>query len=376
MTEPLNPPSSAAAGVILLPPPLFFVRRVPLAAGSAPAGQVELALENLSPFPVDQLYHGHVIAPAGDEALVYATHRKQFSAEESAGWKSAEVVLPAFVALLGDKPAAPAIRVWHDAGAMTAAAWDGRGSLPAAVVARAAGEGISTEALVAEVRERTGLATAAVEEFSGPASGASSADGRGLALAIASSGRARTAALSAGNTASGDVREKGFLAERQRTGRRDLLLWRTFSVVLAGLAALVVLELGLVGARFALRRLQAGIALRAPGVEKISTAQTLSHRIEELSRRRLMPFEMIAALNRVRPASVLFLRVSTNGQYGLEVGGQAVNATDVGAYEAALRALPELATVEARDVQTRDGQATFTLNVTFKSDAFAKEAAK
>jgi len=83
MTEPRTT-SSEHPGVILLPPHLFFVRRVPLAPGGAAAGQVELALENLSPFPVDQLYYGHVASPAGDEALVYAAHRKQFSADETA----------------------------------------------------------------------------------------------------------------------------------------------------------------------------------------------------------------------------------------------------------------------------------------------------
>ncbi len=368
--------STAPTDVVLLAPHHFLARRVPLAPGSAAPGQVELALENFSPFPLDQLYHGYVASPAGDEALVYAAYRKKFSADEVAGWSEATTVVPAFAALLANPPAKPVIRVWHGAGSVTAAAWDGTQALPAALLARAAGEAGTDAALVTELRARTGLASAALEEFSGEAEGATRADGRGFDFSIAAPGGAKTATLARSAVAAADVREKAFLAERQRTGRRDRILWQVFVASLIGLAAVLVLELAAFGAGFALRRLRVGVAARAEAVEKISNAQALSERVAELSKRRLMPLEMIAVLNRTRPASLVFARVTTTAQNALEIEAQTPNAGEVGVYEAALRSAPELAKVETRDLRSRDGTTTFTLNVTFKPEALAPGGAK
>lgn len=375
MTE-TNPASSVATGVVLLPPHHFLVRWVPLAPDSAPAGQVELVLENFSPFPLDQLYYGYVASPAQDEALVYAAYRKKFSAGEVAAWSVATAVVPAFAALLGDSPVAPVIRVWRGSDAVTVVAWDGRHALPVALLTRSSGEASQIAALVAELQGRTGLATAPVEEFSGEAAGAVRSDGRDFDFRVAVPGGGPAVTLRRAAVAVADVREKEFLAERQRTGRRDQLLWRIFFTALAGLAAVLVLELAGFGAGFARQRLRAGIDARAGAVEKIATAQMLSERVAELSRRRLMPFEMLAVLNRQRPPALLFARVTTTGQYGLEVEAQTPNAGEAGVYEAALRVAPELAAVETRDLRARDGLTTFTLTTTFKPEALAHGGAR
>jgi len=369
-TRPVSP------GVVLLPPHHFLARRVSLAPDSAVTGQVVLALENFSPFPLDQLYHGYVASPAQDEALVYAAYRKKFSAGEVAGWGTATAVVPAFAALLADPPATPVIRLWHGADSVTAVAWDGRHALPAAMVTRSSGEAGQGAALVAELRDRTGLAAAPLEEFSGEASGSARADGRGFDFHIALPGGGPVATFGRAAVALADVREKEFLAERQRTGRRDQLLWRIFVAAAAGLAAVLVLELAGFGAGFAVRRLRAGIEARTEAVEKIATAQTLSERVAELARRRLMPFEMLAVLNRPRPPALFFARVTTTGQNVLEIEAQTPNAAEAAAYEAALRAAPELAAVETRDVRARDGMTTFTLTATFKPEALASGGAR
>lgn len=72
MIDPFPSPS----GVVLLPSDRFFVRLVPLAAGVAQASQISLALETLAPFPPAQLYYGWLLAPAGDQALVFAAYRQ------------------------------------------------------------------------------------------------------------------------------------------------------------------------------------------------------------------------------------------------------------------------------------------------------------
>ena len=90
--------------VVLLPDAHFFTRSVPVTDGATAAeaaAQVELALEAISPFPLAQLYYGWFWMPGANHAFVFASYRRRFTSEQSGAWAGAELVLPAFAALLG-----------------------------------------------------------------------------------------------------------------------------------------------------------------------------------------------------------------------------------------------------------------------------------
>jgi len=357
MTE-ASPTSPGASGLILLPSDRFFVRAVPLAAGADVAAQVELAVESLAPFPPGQLYYGFLPSVTGEQALVFAAYRKRFSAAETAEWDAASAVVPAFLAFLGDAPSAPTIRLMAETRGRTVAAWNGISPLPVAVLARetdSPSDPAPRAALVAEIRARTGLATARVEEVAGPDTAGWLMEKGALHLELA------------------DVRDKGFLAARRTRQKRDLMLWRGFLAGLGGLAAMLVLEGGVLAGGIWRQSLQAAAARQAPVIQAIETAQALSTRVEEMTRRRLLPFEMLALINQRRPASVQFIRTSTTGLYAMEIEAQTANAADVGQYESALRAAPELAAVETRDLRSRDGLTTFTLAVAYKPESLHRE---
>jgi hypothetical protein len=84
MTTPLKrmfqgaQPQDAA----MLPGNRFFVRRLAV-EGEDLAGQVNLALEAVSPFPLEQMLIGFVTSTDGKQVLAYAAHRRRFTAEES-----------------------------------------------------------------------------------------------------------------------------------------------------------------------------------------------------------------------------------------------------------------------------------------------------
>lgn len=358
MTE-ASSTSPGAPGLILLPSDRFFVRAVPLAAGADVAAQVELAVESLAPFPLGQLYYGFLPAAAGGQALVFAAYRKRFSVAETAEWGPASAVVPAFLIQLGEPPPTPVIRLCAEPRTITALAWDGANSLPVAVLAREAdppSDPALRAALVAEIRTRTGLATATVEEVTGPATAGWVKEKGAMQLERA------------------DVRDKGFLAARRTQQKRDRMLWRGFLAGLGGLAAMLALEGGGLGGGIWLQSLQATAQQQAPAVQAIETAQTLGARIEELTRSRLLPFEMLALINQNRPASVQFVRTSTTGLYSMEIEAQTANAADAGQYESVLRAAPGLAGVETRDLRSRDGLTTFIITVTFKPESLQRGA--
>lgn len=367
VTRPTPPPSAA---VVLLPAEAFFVRRVALDAGAAAAGQVEIALEGLAPFGLGQLYHGHAVGGDGTQALVFATHRRLFSADD---WTEAEAVLPAFVALLGEPPAAARLRVWTRPGAVVAAAWDGGGELPAHVVGRSAAPGQEAavrEELVAELTARLGAA-AAVEDFGGEAVPVE-AKGEGVGFALEGGGGRRLQTFLARTAVEAmDVRDKGYLAGRRAAARRDGWLWRALQTAVALVALAVLMEAVLFAGGVLVRQQRAAADAAAPGIERIQTAQALGTRIDELSRRRPKPFELLAVVNQVRPPGVVFSRVTSAGQTGLEIEAQTANADTVGVFESALRALPGAEGVEVRDLRLRDGLTTFQLSVRWREAALA-----
>lgn len=373
---PAHPATAPAPSVptdepVFLPAEAFFVRRVALDATADAAGQVEIALEAQAPFALAQLYYGFQRAADGRHALVFATHRRLFAAES---WDGASAVLPDFAALLGEPPTSSKIRIWKRPELVTGAAWDGTSELPAFVLARrtdAAGAATGREEIVGEMSRRLGT-SATVEEFSGDLTTAGRKQGAlELTLGEGGGGRRLTTLLDAAALETMDVRDKAVLAERRQSRQRDKFLWRILQTAVGGVVLAGLLELGMVAGGVLLRQQREAQAQVAPEVERIKTAQSLGTRIEEMSRRRLRPFEMLAVLNSVRPGGVIFTRSVTNGQGSIEIEAQTANADAVGAFESALRTLPAIETLEVRDLRLREGLTTFQLAATFREGSLA-----
>ena len=368
-------PATTVRDAVLLPAERFFVRRVALAPDSPATSQLDLALETLSPFAPGQLYHGYLLDATGREALLYAAHRRNFTPAETASWDQARAVLPAFATVIA-APGLPAAGLgWRRQDqTLEAYAWDGKVSLPAALLARPLPDdstlSSAREALFKELRARTGLPdNAPVSEL--PATVEVSPDSQ-AGLSCQRAGELPAVLLGADLLDTMDVRDKAQLAEQRRTARRDLWIWRAFAMGCAGLAACVVLELGMLGFRLLLGGQRAFVDARASSVEQIKSTQELATRLGEMSSQQLRPFEMLAAVNSPRPGSIQFLRVATTGGLSIEVEAQTNNPGDVGVYEGKLKLATGISQVELRDPRSRDGLTTFILDVTFRPDFLRK----
>lgn len=359
---PVAPVEIAAAkpdqsGVVLLPGARFFVRRVSLATGSDITAQVELALEAMAPFPLEQLYYGCIVDSEQRHALVYASYRRNFTAEEQAAWAEAQVVLPDFAvwAVAGcSNP--PEVLQWSDGQDHIVVSWDGASPLPAAIWHQA-----DPATADAEIRRRTGTPARPGRSVHGSATARVTKEGLSLHCDTFSGTLTKEAFVAA------DVRDKEVLALHLRTAARNRTVLRIFLGTAIGLAACLVLELAVAGGGLLLRKQKQALAARAPEIARIESAQNLATRLEKLSAGQLKPFEMLAAINVPRPASVAFVRVSTSGPLQLEVEAQTTSPGDMRNYEAALRKIDGIEQVELRDPRMRGGQTTFSLAVTFKA---------
>jgi len=172
--------------------------------------------------------------------------------------------------------------------------------------------------------------------------------------------------LSAEHVATLDVRDKGALAGFRRARMRDAILWRVAAASFVLFGILVLGEVLLLASGFWQKTLSLKMNAQAPEVARITTAQNLAHRIDELSTERLLPLEMVSIISSRKPESVQFIRAFTNERNALTVDAEATNPGDISTYRTQLSAVPECANVEVRNQRTRNNVASFTLVVTFK----------
>ena len=359
--------------VAFLPDALFFTRAVPVAAGATAAeaaAQIELAIESVAPFPLAQLYHGAFWTPGAEQALVFAAYRRRFTTEQTAAWAGAELVLPAFAALLGAGVAPATTVVLNSAEGLTAMHWD-HSAVPARVLCRPLAPD-ATEEQRAQVRDeliRAAGESKKIIDLESPVAAEAADDDREVAFRAGEF----VSRFSAAGAAALDVRDKGELAARRGARKRDLLLWRVAFGCAAALLLLVVGELALIGGRKWNDTRLRKVAAQKPTVDSIKKSDELATRIEELATKRMLPFEMLSILvedDRL-PPEIQFTHVATlsgTGLYTLTIRAKSTSVTQISPYEAKLRSLPMMQKVEVRDLQTRGDSATFTLIVTFKPD--------
>jgi len=367
--------------VALLPDGLFFSRALPVTASATPAeaaAQVELVLEAISPFPLAQLYYGYFWTPGAETAFAFASYRRRFTTDQAAAWAGAELVLPAFAALLGAKVEPATTVILASAEGLTAIHWSAAAA-PSAVLFRPfppppAEETEETAAQAAG--ERVRLRDELIRSFEGsrhvieldapPVPDPARSD-REVVFRSAEC----VSHLPVAVVAALDVRDKGDLAALRSARKRDIILWRVALGCAAAFGLLILGELALQGGKQWQKVRLAKQTAQRPLVDKIMNSQALATRIDELATKRLLPFEMIYIANEKRPPEIVFTRTYTKAGsiYTLFVDAKTNNAGQMSVYQSALEKLPSCEKVEILNLNTRGDTVTFTLVVTFKPDS-------
>jgi hypothetical protein len=368
--------------VALLPDGLFFTRAVPIAAGATvaeAAGQVELALEAASPFPLTQLYYGWFWVSGADHAFVFASYRRRFTQDQSAGWADVELVLPAFAAILGGDVQPATTVILTSLEGLTAVHWE-TGPVPAAVLFRPitppVGEPATEDRAKAD-EDRARLREALIREVGGsktvidltvpPVADQAVSDRETVFRTGGFVSR-----LPAAVAAALDVRDKAELAQRRSARRRDVILWRVALSCAAALLLFAIGEFALIGGKAWQKVRVATVNGQQPRVEKILDSQAFASRINEIATKRLLPMEMMTQLTVVNrellPEGILFKQVIADSSLGIntmQVKASATSPALINAYQAALENLHIFDEVSA-PITASGYISLFTLSVTFK----------
>ncbi|RME69673.1 MAG: hypothetical protein D6781_08070, partial [Verrucomicrobia bacterium] len=166
-------------------------------------------------------------------------------------------------------------------------------------------------------------------------------------------------------------RDEAFVTRQRQQLRVDLLFWRVVLGAAAVIALLFVGEIFLLGARGYIGWVKSRVESRAELVAELEEKQSIANRVAEFDRSDMQPIDMILAVAAKKPASVVFTRAIISVGNRLEFSATTPNVSDVNAFEAAIKSMPEVESVAiANDLRTSAEGTTFSMTVAFKPGAF------
>ncbi len=352
------------------------MRRFDLPAGtdaSEIAGFVELQLEELSPFPLDQLHHGFLRASDGSAVFAYAAYRRRLPPGQAETWTSAPFVLPDFAPALKLRFTVTTVVLFRSATSLTALYFDPDAELPVRSGSRALAPDAPEETVRATRRTVLDLVQAgSAREVQLAPAGAPQQRAQGLTFVFPADGRGepREVVLPTTDCWTMDVREPEFVAAQRKRLGVDLLFWHIVQGAVAALLLLVVGELYLLANSGYEAWLTARFNARQPEAAAIDAKNALAIGLDNFRGRAVHPFDMFRILNRGRTPTLYFTEAKLDG-LRMEIRGEASNMAEYNAYIGALRGAEELAG-PPNEVETkiRDNVTTFTIVVSFKPGVF------
>ncbi len=359
----------------------FVVRRLELPAGTSEpevAGFVALQLEELSPFPIEQIYHGYVCASDRRAVVLYAAYRRRFPADQTERWPEAAYVLPDFAGALRLKFSASTVVVLRTPSTLSALYFSADKELPERVASRPLAPDAPPDA-VELVRQtvRDLVEAGSVREIALRSRGGPGQRAKGLQFTFdpEDNGAAREVFIPGNECWAMDVRDTAFIEEQRRRLAFDLQLWRVVLGAAALMALLLFGEVLLGVSKVYVAWLDRHTKAQAASVASIQDRDAAATRLEDFARSGVQPFDMLRTVGSLRPDGSMLTRVTAKAASKLELEGWAPDVSSVNDFEARLRASEFVQDLDVRRVNTSSGGSTFSFAITFKSGSFERVAA-
>lgn len=309
-------------------------------------GWIRLLLEEKSPLPIEGLHWGYYELPRSAIIVVYCGWQRRIDNMAGSGLRKAVLALPDFFA---PRPAAAIstaevrrIQSWADTLELS---YDEGGMLPSAVS-----------------RCESSSPAAATHSV------ALSLDGRTLRVEWAPTGSGASEVCS--------IRDWKVLRRADPRKNREMVAIedaersnRKFMQILAAAAVILVLlggiQAGAIIWQGYLGRLAARVEAAQPHTESLQARFQLMERLQEMGAAAWSPFDMLSAVNGLRPVGIHFLSSQLVARDFVELRGEAATVETVNRFVNSLRESPAIQSVELRNLQSR-GQVTFTMAIRFR----------
>lgn len=145
-----------------------------------------------------------------------------------------------------------------------------------------------------------------------------------------------------------------------------LWFWRASILVILLFLLLGFAEIGIVALNKWYQKELAIAEEAQPRAEEVEQKSDILAKINQITTNQLLPFEMLNAINGVRPASIYFTRIDAEGGNAFEVQVIAMDTSAIDPFEKALQDTDMFSSVEISNLQDRQGTGSFRLRVEFK----------
>ena len=106
-----------------------------------------------------------------------------------------------------------------------------------------------------------------------------------------------------------------------------------------------------------------------PRAEEVQQKADILAKINQITTHQLLPFEMLDAINQLRPKNIYFRRVTAENGNALQMEVVSVKSTDVEGFENALKETGFLSNITISNFRDTNNVATFRLHVEFEPGA-------
>jgi hypothetical protein len=373
-TEP-----APAEQVLVLPGHLFFIETINAPIDLEPteiADFIELSLESIAPFPVEQLNWGFLYSQDAPTILVYATHRDRLKQAGYTELQSYAWVLPDFATLTGVCFPDETLVTLQSDNNLSLLLFDKGASVPRTALVTSLEDGDFDQALkelMANVPDLPkGVATLGVR------TGAIELSEQGLAIFNQESADDLRSALEYGAWTTltptetqlwqADVRSADF-KETERSARRlGALLVRitTWAAVFA--LVLVGIEMLLLASQAWLSTLDKQIESQRTAVLTIEDKQALMVKLEQVAKNELRPIAILDAANNIRLKLNLGIEYDSavvEGENRITIEGKATSINALNSYTEQLKQSGQFVLINAPESITRAGKTTFTVTLAY-----------
>ncbi|WOO40035.1 PilN domain-containing protein [Rubellicoccus peritrichatus] len=344
----------------------------------------ELSLEELSPFPIEQLAWGSVVDDESQAIFVYAACRPRIPAESQELWPEAHNVFPVFLPLLLKKRERPcAMGIVTESG-VTLLRFSGKGRFPEQVVGAPLVKEEDEDkpdpsavlAVADKLKARLRLPDDADDEGIFEIVRSSASKGKidfELRLFGDQSEAAESLSFAEDDVIwRADIREPDFIdSERKRRISESRLGWVMAGVGIAAALMLLVNFLTFFGDWLVNRR-QALVEGQSEAAFAVQQNSDFLYELEQFSGAPFRPFSILEIANRVllerQPRKIEFDSASVSNTDEVAIQGVSDNVDEVNQYSNLLRQSGYFNQVDLVDVRTRQGKVNFTINLRFNPD--------
>ena len=367
MSEPTQtapePESVPLPDVLVLPAEYFFIEKVEVPTALAPAELAdfaELSMEAVSPFPLDQLRWGFLIAPDSQHLLIYAALKERLKLAGHTELETYTWVLPDFTTLQGARFTRDTEVVLEGEHYTTSfllpsgeASPENIRSLPAGSdTPHSKGQSIHLKLLTVELSEQS------IPTFKFETIGESPADGLWSPL--------EPDEASLWNA---DIRPSSFKTVERSARRTTSLVTRIMGYAAIFAILLVVFEGLLFLGDFWLGTRTAKIDEQATPVRRIEDKQSLLNKLDQVAQNELRPIAMLTAANEVRTAlgttGIEYDETIIDSSNRLTIEGKANTINELNLYTKSLRQSGKFQLAEDPKYITRDSKTTFTVTLDY-----------